>query len=271
MPPETATAPRLLPLPGLDGTGVRAVVSTRAGGVSTGPYGSLNLGLHVGDDDDAVLTNRHLVADALGVELGDVVFAEQVAGNRVTRVGPSDRGRGARDRMTAIPATDALVTTEPGLTLAMMAADCMLLVLHDSAAKVLAVVHAGWPGTTSGIIGRAVAAMADCGADPARIVAAIGPAVSAETYQVGEDVAAAARSALGERTASVLRPDGTGRYLFDLVGAARLQLADAGLAPGSVHALGQVTGPGTPFYSHRFEGPTGRFAVMAQLTGEAAV
>lgn len=249
---------------------VSVAVTTRDGGVSGGRFTSLNLGQHVGDDVDAVLANRGLVATALGIDLGCAVFAEQVAGTRVARVGAADRGRGALSRATAIPATDALVTTDSSVTLAVMAADCMMLVLHDPAAAVLAVVHAGWPGTTAGIIGRAVAEMADCGADPRRIVAAIGPAISAETYQVGDDVATAARAALGDRTESVLKPDGTGRYLFDLVGAARLQLTDAGLETGNVHAGGEVTGPGTPFYSHRFEGPTGRFATFARLRGGAA-
>lgn len=271
--PVHPAPPSPLPLHGFgcfDPALLRAAVTTRAGGVSQGRFASLNLGFHVGDDDEAVLTNRLRATAAFGVALEDCVFAEQVAGAEVALVGDADRGRGARQRATAIDGTDALVTTDPAVTLAMMAADCMLIVLHDPAAGVLAVAHAGWPGATAGIIGRAVAAMVSRGADPARIVAGIGPTVSAETYQVGDDVAAAARAALGDRAASVLKADGTGRYMFDLVGAARLQLVDAGLAPEHVHTSGVTTGPGTPFYSHRFEGPTGRFAVLARLAERAA-
>lgn len=249
---------------------LRVAVTTRTGGVSQGRFASLNLGFHVGDDPETVLSNRRRATAAFGALLDECVFAEQVAGTTVSRVGATDRGRGATARATAIPAADALLTTEPGVVLALMAADCMLLTLHDAEARVLALVHAGWPGTTAGIISAAVAAMHEAGADPARVIVAIAPAVSGETYQVGGDVAGAARAALGDRAADVLRPDGTGRYLFDLVGAARIQLADAGVAGGNIHDSGAVTGPGTPFYSHRFEGPTGRFAVLAQLPEEAA-
>jgi len=256
--------------PALGAAGVRVAATTRGGGVSQGRFASLNLGFHVGDEDDAVLANRVRAAEAFGATLDDCVFAEQVAGTGVTRVGAAERGRGARRRDTAIPATDALITTDPGTVLAAMAADCMLITLVDPDAGVLALVHAGWPGTTAGIIPKAVAAMAECGAKPVRTIAAIAPSVSADTYQVGDDVAAAVRAALGERTGEALRPDGTGRHLFDLPAAARIQLTDAGIAAERIHAAGLVTGPGTPFFSHRFEGPTGRFAVLAQLTGRAA-
>lgn len=249
---------------------VRVAVTSRRGGVSAGRFASLNLGLHVGDDDEAVLTNRGRATAAFGIAPDECVFAEQVAGPRITRVGSADRGRGARTRETAIPACDALVTDEPGVTLAMMAADCMMLALVDPRAGALGVVHAGWPGATNGIIGAAVAELAAMGADPGRIQVAISPAVPGERYQVGAEVADAARAALGSRSAEALRPDGTGRYLFDLVAAARIQLQRAGIPAGQVHAAAEVTGPTTPFYSHRFEGPTGRFALLAQLTPEVA-
>lgn len=248
---------------------LRVAVTTRAGGVSEGRYASLNMGLHVGDDPAAVRENRRRAAAAFGVRLTECVFAEQVAGTHVAQVDLADLGRGATDRTTAVPATDGLVTTDPGVTLVLMAADCMVVTLVDAAAGVLALVHAGWPGTTSGILPQAVSCMTNLGADPQRIVAAIAPAVDGDTYQVGDDVAAAARGALGDRTGEVLRPDGTGRFLFDLVGAARIQLTAAGVTAPQVHASGAATGPDTPYFSHRFEGPTGRFAVFAQLTGKA--
>lgn len=257
--------PLQVSLAGIDPETVRAVVTTRFGGVSQGRFASLNVALHVGDDDDAVLLNRLRAATNFGASLNDFIFANQVGGTSVTRVGSSDRGRGTRSLGTAIPATDALVTTDPGVVLAVLAADCMLIALHDPQAHVLGVVHAGWPGTTAGIIPRAVDAMRDCGADPERIIASISPAVDGDRYQVGEDVADAALVALGSRVTTALRADGTGRYLFDLPAAARVHLARAGVPDGHVFTSDQVTGPGTPFYSHRFEGPTGRFALFAQL------
>ncbi len=250
---------------------VQVVLTTREGGVSTGPFASLNLGLHVGDGEGEVLTNRGHVAEAMGVTLDDMVFCQQVHGRAVAIVDDADRGRGARSGRDSIPETDAMVTTS-GAILAVMVADCVPIVLHDPVVGVLACVHAGWGGTVQGVTSAAVAAMREIGSNPADIVAGVGPAIAADAYQVGEDVADLARAAFGEHTPMVLRPDGTGRYLFDLVGAASLQLTGAGLVTANIHPSGAVTGPDTPFYSHRLDGRCGRFAVLARLlhTGSAA-
>lgn len=255
--------------PCFDPAFLRVAVTTRDGGVSTGSFASLNLGFHVGDRYDDVLANRQSAAEAFGVGLDQCVFAEQVAGCRITHVGADDRGRGAHGLSDAIAQSDGLVTTEPGIVLSLMAADCMLIALHDPSAHVLGTVHSGWSGTVHGAIRAAIEALQECGAEPERIVAAIAPTVSAQMYQVGDDVADAARTEFGSRVTEVLRPGGTGRYFFDLVGAARLQLVAAGLAPSHIHDSGAATGPGTPFFSHRFEGPTGRFALFAELSGKA--
>ncbi|WP_196073258.1 peptidoglycan editing factor PgeF [Nakamurella alba] len=254
--------------PLLTASGVDAVVTTRRGGVSKPPYDQLNLAFHVGDDESAVIENRRRVAAAFDADLDDMVFCEQVHRPAVHVATEADRGRGARTRSTAIQDTDAMVTTTPGLLLVVMVADCVPLVLHDPGAGVLGVVHAGWAGTVRGVTPAAVAAMVDLGARPQNIVAGIGPAISPATYQVGEDVRSAAEQAFGGATESVLRSDGTGRFLFDLFAANRLQLEQAGLDPARIELSGQVTGPGTPFYSHRAQQPTGRFAAVARLRAE---
>lgn len=265
--PETLPAkpPPLQTLPGFDPRLVRVAVTTRAGGVSAGRYASLNLGFHVGDAPQRVLENRSRVAAALGITLDEMVFCQQVHDRAVTVVGEADRSRGARTDDDAVPATDALITTSPGVALVVMVADCVPIVLHDPVAGVLACVHAGWRGVVRGAVPAAVQAMRRLRADPPRVVAGIGPAIGADIYQVGDDVADQVRDVFGDRAAEVLRPDGTGAFLFDLVGAARMQLLDAGVDPQRVHESGMVTGPGTPFYSHRQEGPCGRFAVVARL------
>lgn len=263
--PVSGTAVPLLTWECFDPSLMQAALTTRNGGVSTGRYASLNLGLHVDDSDAAVLENRTRIAAALGATLDDLVFCEQVHRRAVTIVGDEHRGRGARSQADAIPATDALVTTAAGLVLAVLVADCVPIVLHDPTSGVLACVHAGWGGTVRGVTPAAVRAMVDLGADPRSIVAGIGPAIAADAYQVGDDVADAARAAFGERTDRVLRPDGTGRFLFDLVTAARIQLADSGVMTANIHPSGLSTGPGTPFFSHRGEAPCGRFAVLARL------
>lgn len=262
-----ATAGRIpvLRWPALDATGaVDAVVTTRHGGVSPSPYDSLNLGLHVGDDPANVIENRSRAASAVGLTLDDLVFCVQSHGRAVAHVGPADRSRGSRGDHDAVHATDALVTTDPGTGLVAMVADCVPLVLVDPRAGILSCVHAGWKGTVARVTAAAVEAMTALGAEPVRIVAGLGPAVPPHRYQVGDDVRDAAADAFGSRLDQVLRPDGTGRWLFDLWSANHLVLTEAGVDPGNIH-LAPVGTEHDAFFSDRLVRPCGRFAVLARL------
>src|SRR5450631_3540253 len=180
---------QVLAWPALDGHDAEIMVTTRPGGASAGPYASLNLSLSVGDEPGAVLENRRRVAAALGADLGDFVFARQVHGARAQIVSAADRGRGARGRGDAIPDADALVTGDPGTVLAILVGDCVPVVLLDPAARVLACVHAGWRGTVGRVTAAALAEMATLGARPQNVLAGIGPAIAADRYQVGQEVA----------------------------------------------------------------------------------
>jgi len=227
---------------------VDALVTTRADG-------------DLGADPHVYPANRARVLGALGWDAAAVVWARQVHGRGVAVVG------GGSVPSPEVVEADALVTASPGVGLAIKVADCVPLVLYDPGAQLLAAVHAGWRGTTLRVVEAAVAALAGLGADPGRLVAGIGPCIAAERYQVGAEVADAAHDAgLGD----ALRPDGTGRWTFDLVAANRRVLADAGVPPERVEAAGGDTGPGTPFFSHRSEGPCGRVALLARLRPEAA-
>jgi hypothetical protein len=241
-----------------------AAVTTRDGGVSAGEYASLNLGLHVGDRPDDVIENRRRAAAVLASELGDLVFCSQRHGRDVAVVGPCDRGRGTFDHADAIPC-DALVTGSPEVGLVVMVADCVPLVLYDPRAHVLGCVHAGWGGTTKGITTAAVEAMCGVGATASSIVAGIGPAITADRYQVGENVVDAARERFGGDVDGIVRPDGTGRWTFDLWAANHRLLVEAGVQPGNIEVSAVGTGPGAPFYSHRAGRPCGRFAALARL------
>jgi YfiH family protein len=173
-----------------------------------------------------------------------------------------------------VPEGDALVTADPSVVLAVLTADCVPIVLLDSAAGVLACVHAGWRGTVARACAAAVDAMTGLGAVPDRIIAGIGPAIAADRYQVGAEVAEAARDALGPDAArggavgggaeAVLRPDGTGRWLFDLPAANRLVLRQGGLRDENIHVTQYVTGTGV-FFSDRSARPCGRLALVARL------
>jgi YfiH family protein len=245
-------------------TGADAYVTTRAGGVSAGPYESLNLGLAVRDDPAAVVENRRRVAAAIGADLGDFVFSRQVHGRGVRVVDAKDRGTGALAYDESVPEADVLVTADPSVVLAILTADCLPVVLHDPVAGVLGAVHAGWRGTVARACAAGVEEMASLGASPGSIIACLGPAIGANRYQVGDDVAQAARSALGARADAVVKPDGTGRWLFDLATANRLVLREAGLADGNIHTTPRVTGDGT-FFSDRSARPCGRLALVARL------
>jgi YfiH family protein len=259
----------LLTWPALDASGLDAAVTGRTGGVSSGCYATLNLSLSVGDDPASVLENRRRLAAGFGGGLGDFVFARQVHGAGVRVVGEADRGRGAFSLDDAIGDADALVTSSPGVVLAVLAADCVPVVLHDPVAGVLACVHAGWRGTAAGVPAAAVSAMRDLGSRPADVIAGIGPAIAPARYQVGLDVHQAISRAFGPAAAAVIRPDpGAGeRWLLDLPAANRLALRQAGVPDPQIHVTGLPTGPEGDdcFFSDRAARPCGRHALIARL------
>src|SRR5215831_820673 len=207
----------VLTWPAFDPLPVEAVVTTRHGGVSAGSYATLNLSFAVGDETANVRENRRRAAAALGAGPADFVFAAQVHGSRAEVVSAADRGRGTLAAGDAVGPADALVTATPGTVLAILVADCVPIVLYDPAAHVLACVHAGWRGTVARTAQAALAAMCSLGTRPEDVIAGIGPSVAAASYQVGEEVAAAARDAFGEEVAAAAR-DAFGE---EVAGAAR--------------------------------------------------
>jgi YfiH family protein len=222
------------------------------------------MSLSVGDDPGAVLENRRRVARAMGADLGDFVFSWQVHGAGVRVVTSADRSAGAFVLDESVPEADALVTADSSVVLAILAADCVPVVLYDPVAHVLGCVHSGWRGTVARVSGAAVAAMGALGASPENVIAGIGPAIGAERYQVGAEVASAVEGAFGGEAGTVMRPDGTGRWLLDLPAANRLVLREAGLPDASVHVTPYVTGDGR-FFSDRAVRPCGRLALVARL------
>lgn len=249
--------------PAVAALGVDAFVTTRHGGVSTGPYRSLNLGLHVEDDPDSVRENRRRAARALDAGLEELVFANQVHGTDVAVVTTADAGRGAAGVDDAIAGTDALVTRTAGPVLVTLVADCAPILLVDPDARVLATVHAGWRGAVAGTVAAAVRTMASLGARPASTIAWIGPTIPAAGYEVGPEVAEAARDGLGGDVAAALEPAGD-RWHFDVAEANRIQLLAAGVPDDQVHRTRFTTGDDR-FFSDRAARPCGRFGLLARL------
>ncbi|MEV6484096.1 peptidoglycan editing factor PgeF [Streptomyces sp. NPDC051576] len=164
-------------------SGAHFAFTDRWGGVSAVPYEELNLGGAVGDDADAVRTNRELAAKSLGLDPALVVWMNQVHGADVAVV---DGPWGSSD----IPSVDALVTARRGLALAVLTADCTPVLLADPVAGIAGAAHAGRPGMVAGVVPAVVRAMVELGADPARIVARTGPAVCGRCYEVPADMRA---------------------------------------------------------------------------------
>jgi YfiH family protein len=164
-------------------SGAHFAFTDRWGGVSAVPYEELNLGGAVGDDPDAVRTNRELAAKSLGLDPAGVVWMNQVHGPDVAVV---EEPWGDRP----VAEVDAIVTVRRGLALAVLTADCTPVLLADPVAGVVAAAHAGRPGMIAGVVPAAVRAMVELGAEPARIVARTGPAVCGRCYEVPREMRA---------------------------------------------------------------------------------
>jgi len=158
--------------------GVRHAFFTRQGGVSTGVYDSLNVGVGSRDDPGAVQENRARAAAALGVELSHLLTCYQIH---------SDIAVTADAPFAQRPEADAVVATTRGLACGALAADCAPILLADGEARVVAAAHAGWKGALGGIVSATVEAMAAKGARRERIVAVVGPCIGQASYEVGED------------------------------------------------------------------------------------
>ena len=234
---------------------VRRVVTTRAGGQSVAPYDTFNLGDHVGDDPAAVEANRRRLADNIGVAFDHLVWMEQIHSRNVTVVdGPTD---------VPVPATDALVTTVPGLALATLSADCVPVLLSDDEAGVIAAVHAGRIGARIGIVPRVLDVMVEQGARVDRIGAFLGPAASGRQYEVPAAMQADVEKFLpGSATRTVKGTPG-----LDLRAGLRKQLLDAGVA--GVAEDPRCTIEDQTLFSHRRQAPTGRLAAVIWMdTGQ---
>jgi polyphenol oxidase len=216
---------------------------TRRGGVSTGPYASLNGSLSGLDDRAAVLENRARAARSLGADPVRLLGLTQVHGSVVViATDPWKAGQGRK--------ADAMVTNRPGLALGIVTADCAPVLFADAGGRIVGAAHAGWRGAVAGVLEATVAAMTSLGASPGRITAAIGPCIAQASYEVGADLrdAVLARSEAGSAFfAPGQRED---RWQFDLAGYCAARLSAAGV--GRVIVTGFDTmAEEDRFFSHR--------------------
>lgn len=226
---------------------VRALFTTRNGGVSSGNYASLNLGDHVGDDPSAVIQNRRLLRSVLP---GEPRWLKQVHGATPIQV----------DEYASATENDAAFSQRPGTVCAVLVADCLPVLLCDHAGTTVGAAHAGWRGLAAGVIERTAISM---GSQQTPLMAWLGPAIGPSHFEVGNEV----RQAFIEHdknSALAFAPHVHGKWLADLYLLARQRLAQAGVT--EVYGGGECTfSDPARFFSHRRDGNTGNTGRMAGL------
>jgi polyphenol oxidase len=253
---------------------VKAFVTTRGGGVSTGPFdggapgaGGLNLGLSTGDDPDAVNENRRRALALTG--LPEAAWLSQIHSAQVEDAADVLARRIAGETTRA----DASVTDQPNVVSVVMTADCMPVLFCDDEGRAVGAAHAGWRGLAAGIVektGGRVAHLA--GVSASRLNVYLGASIGPNAFEVGEDVLDAFVSAAlpNERdaTAAAFKPIHTpGKYLADIYALARLRLGDIGIDSSRIHGGTHCTVTEKErFYSYRRDKTTGRMAAMIWLS-----
>ena len=235
---------------------IGALSTTRAGGTSIAPYddgaggGGLNLGIHVGDDPDAVRRNRVILRTALPSE---PVWLSQVHGARVIDAAT----------VSGVDEADASISTRPGVVCAIQTADCLPVLFCDKGGRAVGAAHAGWRGLAGGVLENTVAKMRDEGASD--IAAWLGPAIGPQSFEVGQDVydAFAGRNAAMAQAFKVISGS-PGKYLADIYFLARQVLGRVGVHRVSGGGLCTVTEQ-KRFYSFRRDKVTGRMASLIWL------
>jgi polyphenol oxidase len=225
---------------------VRSLVTTRMGGISLPPYDSLNLGHHVGDAPERVAHNRAVLRQYLPAE---PLWLSQVHGTTVVE---------AADVRGAAPVqADAIVARQRHEVCAIMTADCLPVLLTDTAGSVVGAAHAGWRGLCGGVIEAAVARM---GVSPAQVMAYLGPAIGPAAFEVGPEVRAAFLQH-DLAAASAFQQGAGDRWLADIYQLARQRLQALGVA--QVYGGGDCTvTDAARFFSYRRDGETGRMAAL---------
>lgn len=235
---------------------VRHGFSTRLGGVSEGYYASMNLSFDRGDRKEAVAENFRRIGEALGVRCEDMVLSRQTHTTNVRIVTDADRGKGIT-RERDYTDVDGLVTNVPGICLVTSYADCVPLFFVDPVKKVIGLSHSGWRGTVGKIGRKTVELMHErFGSDPADILAAVGPSVCMDCYEVSSDVIEKFKEAFPENCWEQLfyeKPDG--KYQLDLWKANELIFLESGILPEHIAVTNVCTHCNSDIlYSHRAAG-----------------
>lgn len=242
-----------------------AGMTTRRGGVSEKPFHSLNVGFHVGDRDEDVLTNRRIIAKKLSIPLEQWVVGNQPHGNQIYKVQADDASRGALTEKTAIEGVDGLYTDERGILLVSMYADCVPLYFYAKEKQMVGIAHAGWRGTVANIAGKMVTTWYQEGIEPSEIRVFIGPSIGSCCYEVSKDVI----NEINRLHLDIkVTKNQSGKDMLDLQLVNKKLLMKAGVRREAITMSSFCTScHNTYFYSHRKEkGQTGRMMAYIGLT-----
>jgi YfiH family protein len=232
---------------------VGALLTTRHGGVSVGPYATMNLGRGTRDDPQAVAENERRFRAFLP---GNPAWLDQVHGATVVTLTEDSIASPA-------PAADAAVTRAPGMVCAIRTADCLAVLFADEAGTAVGIAHAGWRGMAEGVLEATIAALRDLGVRPGNVMAWLGPAIGPSAFEVGDDVRDAFRAA-DPGAATHFAPHGRDKWLADLYGLARQRLARGGVT--SVGGGERCTfTEAAQYHSYRRERESGRMAAAIWL------
>ena len=243
--PESIEGLSVYPIDVVRRFGVHAFVTDRSGGVSPAPFDSLNLGDHVGDEAANVLENRRRVATAIGVDESRLIIINQVHGRDVVNA----------NEATSESSGDVIIDFGDSFAIAVLVADCLPILVVDEDSPALAVVHAGWRGLQNNVLESALEQFEHHDA----VHVFLGPCISAQSYQVGPEVA---EHFVG--VAGALKPDTGDRSRLDLRAVALAQLQTLGITDSHVTVAQQSTDGATTFFSDRAARPCGRFALVAR-------
>jgi YfiH family protein len=246
-----------------------AGISTRNEGTSAPPYHSLNVALHVGDQEDRVLANREQITEKLGVNLNEWVCADQVHGSTIQKVENRHKGKGAKTEKDTVQKTDGLYTKERNLFLAMFYADCVPLFFFAPEHGMIGLAHAGWRGTVKNIAGKMIGTWGTReNIKPEQIHAAIGPSIGPCCYEVDHRVISEVDSILNEGDAKPYRQTDEEHFRLDLRRLNFRLLEKAGVPADHIEQTSYCTSCNNDlFFSHRKEnGKTGRFMGFMRLS-----
>ncbi|WP_347550425.1 peptidoglycan editing factor PgeF [Pseudalkalibacillus hwajinpoensis] len=240
------------------GHALTAGFSTRKNGVSQAPFSSLNLGFHVQDQPEDVLSNRMTLGNAIDYPIDHWVVGEQVHGALLAKVSTSDCGRGVRDHKDAIKDVDGLYTDDHDVLLTALYADCVPLFFYAPSVGRVGIAHAGWKGTTKDIAGEMIRAWKADGITSEDIYTAIGPSIGKCCYEVDDGVIDQVKTVVEESEVFfVSKPNG--KFQLDLKAVNRSLLRKAGIQENHIATSDYCTSCSSLFFSHRNEkGRTGR-------------